>query len=76
MKANLKASIISGNPADENKRITIRCRKDGDCFRWFGVDDNGEYDAGVSGATIKEAKNAARRAWSGPHWGFKANWSC
>lgn len=71
-KALLKASVISGRPEDNGKRIEIRCYRDRDGrFRWY---DSEGGDTEVSGDSLQDAKNIAEQAWAGAAWGLKASW--
>jgi hypothetical protein len=78
-KALLKASIISGRPEDEGKRVTLKAFRDRDgMIRWYSneVEDRETFtDCEVSGATLQEAKEAAWAAWAGGDWDLRASWS-
>lgn len=70
MKTILKASVKSGRPEDNGKRIIIRCTRDTDGnYRW----SDEEGDCEVSGKTKQAAKDAAERAWAG-EWDLRATW--
>jgi hypothetical protein len=78
MKAIRTISIISGRPEDSGKRIKVGLFKSGEVYRWFGGDVGespkpaNEQDTEVSGATVAEACENARRAWAGSNWGLRA----
>jgi hypothetical protein len=76
-KALLKATIKSGRPEDNGKRVTLKAYKDRDGkIRWYGneVDDRETFtDCEVSGDSLAEAKDVAERAWSGD-WDLRATW--
>jgi hypothetical protein len=72
--ATIQHSMDFGNNAERNpaRRVTLNLRKDGDAYRWYGVEDGEEFDTEVSAATVAEAEEAALEAWAG--WGLKATW--
>lgn len=77
-KALLKASIVSGRPEDNGKRVTLKAFRDSDgAIRWYGneVEDRGTFsDCEVSGSTLQKAKEAACAAWAGCDWDLRAVW--
>ena len=79
-KTNMKAlriiTIISGRPEDAGKRIKVGLFKSGEGFRWFGGTPGesprpvSEQDTEVSGKSVNEACEIARKAWAGSNWGL------
>lgn len=80
MKPIRVASIISGRPEDNGKRIKIALFKVGEVFRWYGgnVGESPavcrDHDTELSEDSVAEACKLARGAWAGESWGLRAKW--
>jgi hypothetical protein len=72
MRSIRTATINHSGPDHDGERVTLRLRRDGTRYVWLG--DAEEHDTGVDGASIAEACDAARHAWSGSGWDLRARW--
>lgn len=54
------------------RRVRLNLRKDGDKYRWYGIENGEEFDTEISASNVEEAKGAALEAWSG--WGLNSTW--
>ena len=74
---NHNMSDVKGDPG-YGKRVTLRLRRDGDMYRWYGVAANGsEYDTETSSpiaAGVDTACFVAMQVWDGSHWDLQAAW--
>lgn len=74
LTATIQHSMDFGNNPEctPPRRVKLNLRKNGNEYRWYGVENGEEFDTEVSSKTVSAAKEAALAAWEG--WGLDATW--